>query len=378
MEKKKIIIIGTAWPYRGGIAAFNERLALEFQKQGSEVSIENFTLQYPSLLFPGKSQYADRPAPENLLIKRSVNAVNPFNWIRAGNRLRRAAPDIVIFRFWLPFMGPCFGTIARRIRKNRAIKIITIIDNIVPHEHRIGDRLFTRYFIRPIDSFITMSDKVMKDLSTFDLKKPRALCPHPLYDHFGERMKKEDARKHLDLDPNARYVMFFGFIRDYKGLDLLIRAFGEAPLRDTDIRLLIAGEFYADREKYLSLIRQSGIDERVVLRTDFIPDDQVRYYFSACDIVAQPYTSATQSGISQIAYHFNTPMIVTNVGGLPEIVPDGRVGYVAETDPKDIAEKIDRFYREDRESEFRANARKEKQKYSWETLVRSVFDLAYQ
>lgn len=375
MKRPKLIIVGTSWPFRGGLAAYNERLATEYQKNGYDVTIFTFTLQYPGFLFPGKTQMADWEAPRHLDIRQAVNSVNPLNWIRVGNRIRKMQPDLVIIKYWLPFMGPCFGTIARRVKKQKSCRIVTILDNIIPHEKRIGDRLFTRYFIKPVDAFVAMSESVLKDTEAFDTKKPRAFCPHPLFDNFGEKTEKVSAKRHLGLDPNKKYALFFGFIRDYKGLDLVLDAFGTKELKDTDIHLLVAGEFYADKSLYLDLIKENGIEGQVELHTDFIPDHLVKYYFSAVDVVVQPYKTATQSGISQIAYHFNKPMIVTNVGGLPEIVPDGKVGFVVKKDAGDLAKAIARFYRDDLEKQFSAAAAVEKEKYSWNRMVTTIKNL---
>ncbi|MDF1570208.1 MAG: glycosyltransferase family 4 protein [Bacteroidales bacterium] len=375
MKRPKLIIVGTSWPFRGGLAAYNERLATEYQSQGYDVTIFTFTLQYPGFLFPGKTQMADWEAPAHLDIRQEINSIHPLNWIRVGNRIRKMEPDLVIIKYWLPFMGPCFGTIARRIKKRKSCHIVTILDNIIPHEKRVGDRLFTKYFIKPVDAFVAMSESVLKDTETFDTKKPRAFCPHPLFDNFGEKIEKEAAKRHLGLDPQKRYALFFGFIRDYKGLDLVLEAFGKEALKGSDITLLIAGEFYANESFYLDLVKKNGIEAQVELHTDFIPDHNVKYYFSAADVVVQPYKTATQSGISQIAYHFNKPMIVTNVGGLPEIVPDGKVGFVVEKDAGVLAQAIARFYREELEAPFSAAAEQEKKKYSWNRMVTTIKNL---
>ncbi len=374
----KITIIGSAWPLRGGLAAYNERLAREFQALGHQVNIETFSLQYPGFLFPGKTQYADWPAPEGLDIRESVSSINPFNWLRNGRRIGKAGPDLVVIKYWLPFMGPSFGTLARLIRRNRKTRIVTIFDNVIPHEKRPGDRLFTRYYIKASDAFVAMSDSVLEDTRKFDLKKPRALCPHPIFDNFGEKLPKEAAKKELGLDEKSRYILFFGFIREYKGLDLLIRAFADKRFRGKGIRLLVAGEFYSDPAPVMNLIRELNLEQEIDLRTDFIPDEKVRYYFSAADLVVQPYKTATQSGISQIAYHFEKPMIVTRVGGLPEIVPDGKVGFVTGLDPRDIADAILRFYDEDLEAAFSAGARAEKEKYSWKRMADTIIELTEQ
>lgn len=375
MKKTKVTIIGTSWPFRGGLAAYNERLATEYQNQGCEVTIYTFTLQYPGFLFPGKTQMADWEEPSHLTIKREVNSINPLNWLRVGNRIKRARPDLVLIKYWLPFMGPCFGTIARRIKKNKVSKVVSILDNIIPHEKRFGDKLFTRYFIKPVDAFVAMSDSVLEDTKTFDTVKSRGFCPHPLYDNFGDLVPKKDAKKHLGLDDKVNYVLFFGFIRDYKGLDLLIESFKSETVQNLGVKLLIAGEFYSNEEKYLTLIKENKLEEYMELRTDFIADEEVRYYFSAADVVVQPYKTATQSGISQIAYHFNKPMIVTDVGGLPEIVPDGKVGFVVKKDPAEIANAIYRFYFEKREADFSKNCDKEKEKYSWDRMTNTINQL---
>ena len=368
----KIIILGTAYPYRGGLSAFNERMAREYQRMGHEVEIYTFTLQYPGFLFPGKTQYSDEPAPEDLRIFRKVNSCNPFNWIKVGREIRRKRPDLMITKFWLPFMGPCFGTIARCVRRNRHTKLISILDNVIPHEHRIGDKMFARYFIRPTDGFVAMSKSVLQDLSLFDTQKPRRFCPHPLYDHYGELLPKAEALKLLSLDPGCRYVLFFGFIRAYKGLDLLLEAFADSRLKDLNVKLIVAGEFYGDPQPYLEQIKRLGIGERVVLATDFIPDHCVNRYFGACDIVAQPYKSATQSGVTQIAFHFEKPMLVTDVGGLAEIVPHGKIGYVVAPDAHEIADALVSYFENQCEEAFTQGVREEKRKYAWSSMTEAI------
>ena len=374
-DKRKIVIIGPAYPFRGGLATYNERLARAFMQKGDEVIIHTFSLQYPSFFFPGKTQYSNSPAPKDLHIEVSVNSVNPFNWIRIGRRLRIYKPDIVIIKFWIPFMAPCFGTIARKIRKNGHSKIISIIDNIIPHEKRPGDRALAKYFVNAVDGFVAMSKSVLDDLETFDNKKPKLFCAHPLYDNFGAIIPKEIARQKLGLDFSLHYVLFFGFIRDYKGLDLLLEAFSINVKKDNSLRLIVAGEFYSDSKPYFEIIKKNNLEEYVLMHNDFIPDEKVADYFCASDIVVQPYKNATQSGVTQIAYHFNKPMIVTNVGGLAEIVPDGKVGYVVKPEIAKIADAILKFYKNNKEKEFSENAGIEKAKYSWDNMVEAVEQL---
>lgn len=372
----KIVILGTAHPFRGGLASYNERLALEFQNEGHEVEIITFTTQYPNFLFPGKSQFSEEPAPANIKISRQVSSVNPLTWIKTGNALRRAKPDLLIFKYWLPFMGPCFGTIARRVKKNKHTKIITILDNVIPHESRFGDKAFTKYFIKPVDGFISMSKSVENDLKQFDTTKPRDFNPHPIFDNFGALIDKKEAQKMLGLDSEYRYILFFGIIRDYKGLDLLLDAFAQLDYKKEKLKLLIAGEYYSNEEKYQTQIKSLGLENDVVVVNRFIKDSEVGRYFCAADLVAQPYKNATQSGVTQIAYHFETPILVTNVGGLPEMIPHGKVGYVVEKDPTEISAALTRYFSEGQEPTFKTNLREEKKKYLWDKLTAKIIGLA--
>jgi D-inositol-3-phosphate glycosyltransferase len=375
-EKRKVLLIGPAHPLRGGLATFNERLIREYRRMGDDASIYTFSLQYPGFLFPGKTQYSTEPAPADLPIFIKVNSINPVNWIRVGRELKKIRPDIVIVKFWIPFMAPCFGTICRIIRRNGHTKIISILDNIIPHEKRPGDRLLARYWINSVDGFIAMSASVCDDLQTFLTRthtpKLTLITPHPLYDSFGEPVDKEEAKRRLGLDPQYRYVLFFGFIRDYKGLDLLLKAFADTRLHDMPVKLLVAGEFYTDPLPYRALVKDLKLQDKVVMSNDFIPDSQVVNYFCAADLVAQPYKSATQSGVSQIAYHFDKPMVITDVGGLAELVPNGKVGYVVKPEEQAIAGAIVDFFVKDKEKEFSENAAIEKQKYSWEKMVSAI------
>lgn len=369
----KIVIIGTAYPYRGGIASFNERLAEEFIAQGHEVVIYTFTLQYPGFLFPGKTQYSEDPKPENLKIIPLINSVNPINWIKAGLKIRKEKPDIIISKFWIPFMGPSLGTVIR-LAKSKHTKTISILDNIIPHEKRIGDFILAKYFVNTIDTFIAMSSSVKEDMSKFTKTKPVKLIPHPIYDNYGEILDKKIARKHLDIDTDGKYVMFFGFIRDYKGLDLLLKAMANENIQKHKIKCIVAGEYYGNREKYDKLIEELGIEESLILKTEFIPNEEVKYYFSATDLIVQPYKTATQSGISQLAYHFEKPMVVTNVGGLPEIVDNGKSGYVVETDKNEISKAILDFFDSDNPDMFAEEVKQKKKDFSWSNFVRKVLE----
>ncbi len=377
-----IIIIGPAHPLRGGgMSTFNERLANAFQENGHKVTIYTFSLQYPGFLFPGSTQLSEDDPPEGLTIKVSINSINPFNWIKIGKRIKKEKPDIIVVRYWLPFMGPCLGTILRIAKKNQHCKVICIADNVIPHEKRPGDHTFTKYFVKPVDGFITMSLKVLEDLKKFNIIKPKKYVPHPLYDNFGEKISKEEARQKLNIDNKELIILFFGFIRKYKGLDILLEAMKRLKVSSLSSvshlpspKLLIAGEFYDDRKPYDEQIKRLGIQDSLILKTGFIPNNEVKYFLCAADVVIQPYRNATQSGVTPLAYHFEVPMIVTNVGGLPSMVPDGKVGLVAEPTAASIAAKITEYFLKG-EQFFLPNLKEEKKKYSWDLMVSEIIQL---
>jgi glycosyltransferase involved in cell wall biosynthesis len=378
----KVVIIGPAYPLRGGLATFDQRLCRAFTEEGHSSSIYSFSLQYPGFLFPGTTQYSSDPPPENIEIHTLINSISPLNWISTGNRLRKEAPDLLIVRYWLPFMGPALGTILRRVRKNRKTHIIALTDNVLPHEKRPGDMAFTKYFLKSCDAFITMSDEVMKDLRRFEKTKPAEKVIHPLYDNFGEIIPKAAARAILNerfsfnISSTEKIILFFGFIRKYKGLDILLRAMAEPDIREAGIRLLVAGEYYDDEKMYLDLIGKLKIADRLILKTDFIPDSEVQYYLCAADAVIQPYRHATQSGVTPLAYHFEKPMVVSNVGSLPDHVIHEQTGLVAASEPSSIARAVLRFY-ELGEDYFIPHLRREKKKYSWKNLVNTILGLSH-
>lgn len=372
-NQRKVIILGSAYPLRGGgIATFNERLARAYIDNGYDTEIITFSLQYPSILFPGKTQLSTEEPPKGLKIKVMINSINPFNWLKVGRYIKKMRPDIVIVRYWTPFMGPCLGTISRIIRRNKHTKVVTIADNIFPHERNFLDTLLSSYFVRSVDGFVTMSQSVLNDLKHFTDTKPMAYTLHPLYDNFGAVVPQEQALQELQLDPDYNYVLFFGFIRDYKGLDLLLDAFANPQLKAMPVKLLVAGEFYVKEEKYLQQIARLQLEDKVVLHTRFIPNTQVALYFSAAHLIAQPYKSATQSGVTQVAYHFEKPIVTTNVGGLAEIVSNGKVGFVVNPDSAEIAQAVIRFFEENLYDTFHAAMKEEKKRFSWDRMVETI------
>ncbi|MBR5334416.1 MAG: glycosyltransferase family 4 protein [Alistipes sp.] len=368
----KIVILGPAHPYRGGLASIMETMAREYQSRGHEVVIYTFTVQYPSILFPGKSQFVDTPAPADLRIERVMNTVNPINWVCLGLRLKREKPDMVLMKYWTPFMAPCFGTVARIARTNGVTKFICQVDNVEPHEHHIIDKPCNHYYLKAMDGFVYMSEQVGGELRAYT-SVPAIFSPHPMFENFGTAVDRRLACEKLGLDADTDYSLFFGLIRDYKGLDLLLEAW--AKWRPEGRKLLVAGEFYASREKIYSLIETLGLQDSVVMHEGFVADEDVRYYFSAADTLLLPYRTATQSGVTQIAYNFSVPMLVTDVGGLPEIVPDGRVGVVCQPTVDGILDGVKRLYGEGELQRMKANFIEEKKRFSWATMCDKLLEV---
>ncbi len=374
---KKITLLGPAYPYRGGIATIMERLCATFSSRGDVCDILTFTVQYPGILFPGKSQYRDSDPPRGIDISRAVNTVNPLNWIKVGRQLKRQRPDMLIMKYWTPFMAPCFGTIARIARSNSHTKVLVQLDNVIPHEHHAVDSAFTRYFIDSVDGFIYMSEQVHRDLRQFTADAPALYSPHPLFDNLGQSVDKAEACARTGLDPKVSYAMFFGLVRDYKGLDLLIEAWRllKAKGLTAGRKLLVAGEFYSSRERYMRQIEQAGLTDDIIVRDSFIPDPEVKNYFSAADCLVLPYYSATQSGVTQIAYNFGTPMIATRVGGLAEIITDGQSGILCDVSAESIAAALERFYCGDTARALRLGVQREKARFSWDATADRIEEL---
>lgn len=368
----KVLIVGPAWPLRGGLATFDERLCESFLNEGHDCEILSFSLQYPSFLFPGKTQYSSDPPPKSIKIFTKLNSVNPFNWLIQGVIFKKKKYDLVVFRYWMPFMGPCLGTIARLLKQNKSTRIVAITDNLIPHEKRPGDGVFTRYFIKACDGLLAMSDSVLQDVKAHFPNKPVVYSPHPMYDMFLPKVDRNEAYKKLGLDNRNHYILFFGFIRKYKGLDLLIQAMAEPALKNLPVKAIIAGEFYEDALPYLQQIESLNVKDRFVLATDFIPNSQVHWYFSAAEIVVQPYHSATQSGVTQIAYYYDVPMIVTDTGGLAELVPNGVSGFVVDKTPADIAKHIAVFFNENLNDKMVEGVMQQKLRFTWTSLIHAL------
>lgn len=364
LAKETIVLVGPAYPLRGGIAHFNESFANTLAADGYDLKIVSFYLQYPSFLFPGKTQKAEGDPPRDLEIYPLISSINPLSWKKAAKVISSWKPTVVVIRFWIPFMGPALGTIARILRK-KGVMVIGLVDNALPHEARPADKILSRYFFKNCDAFFTLSKSVGEDINRLAPGRPVATSPHPLYDFFGEKVSKIQAIKELNLDPDFRYILFFGFVRKYKGLDLLMEGFAKSGLKSQKVKLIVAGEFYDDSSTYFELAKSLQIEESMVFRNEYIPEAEVKNYFCAAALVAQTYRSATQSGVTQIAYHFERPMLVTDVGGLSEIVPNGKAGFVVDPQPDAIAESLARFFQDDLEEEFEKNVAVEKERFSW-------------
>lgn len=370
----RIVIVSTAYPLRGGIAHYSALLYKHLSKQ-HDVSIVTFSRQYPAFLFPGKSQEEQGGGGTVVPSEQLIDSINPFTWYSAARAIARKKPDLLIFKYWLPFFGPCFGTISRLVRRWTGARTLFICDNVIPHEKRPGDRAFTRYAFRSVDSFLVQSRAVERDLTSFQPDAHYQFAPHPVYEIFGRGMAKADARKKLGLN-DERVILFFGYIRRYKGLHILLDAMPKI-LKKMNVKLMVVGEFYGDEDSYRRQLAENRLQTDVMVHSAYVPNEEVGIYFSACDVVVLPYVAATQSGIVQIAYQFDKPVIATDVGGLSEVVLNEKTGFIVPPNQPDaLANAVVRFYEEKREDDFIASVRDEKKNYSWERLVEAIETLA--
>ncbi len=374
MGEKKVIIVGPAYPYRGGIAEFNNYLCKTYQQLGFECKVLSFSLQYPGFLFPGTSQFEEEKRDVNIPSERLINSVNPLSWFKAAKFIKRYKPDYVVVAYWIPFIGISTGFISWLVK--RKTKVLVLAHNVKPHDRKPFDNLITKEFLKQTRGVVLLSKAVEKELDEFDTKKPRFIGFHPVYDMFGQKVSKEEALEKLEL-PQGKYVLFFGLIKKYKGLDILLKAFGTQKLKDSDINLIVAGEFYDSEDYYRNLVDDLDITAKVHFYDYFIPTGLVKYFFSASDAVILPYISATQSGVTQVAYHFENPMIVSDVGALPDLVPDEKAGFVFKSgDYNQLADKILELYENDNLQRFREFVAQKKKEFSWEELVKKIDSFA--
>jgi glycosyltransferase involved in cell wall biosynthesis len=369
----RIALVGTAYPFRGGISHYNALLYSELKKS-HEVDVITFKRQYPQLLFPGKTQQETEGEILRVPSEQLIDSVNPLNWISVGKNLRKRGVDLLIFKYWLPFFGPSFGTIAKFAKRGTRTKVLFICDNVIPHEHRPGDAAFTRFAFNQADFFIVQSETVERDLVTFKPGARYRKVPHPVYNLFGEPVDRLQARNTLGIQ-RKHLLLFFGYVRPYKGLNVLLQAMAQLTTK-LDVELLVVGEFYEGEGAYRNQIRELGLNGNVTLHPEYVSNRDVRTYFSAADVVVLPYLSATQSGIAQIAYNFNKPVIATDVGGLGEVLLNGKTGFlVPPNDAAALADAIQRFFADRKEEEFARNVGQEKEKYTWGAMVRAIESL---
>ncbi len=366
----KIISIGPAHPYRGGIAMFNESFALTCKSIGHEIEIVSFKYLYPSFIFPGKSQFSEKVEPRQIIIHSLIHSLNPFNWAKIARWIASRDPDFVVIHYWMPFFAPSMGTIARKIRKTTNTRIIAVTHNLIPHEKQPGSKILTRFFLKSIDGIVALSSSVIIDYDNFKVPGKAIKLFHPIYNMYGEKLSRKESLEFLRLDPSRKYLLFFGMIRKYKGLELLINAF--SLVLNKELILIVAGEFYENKDYYLQVARNLGVLNRIIFTDRYIPDEEVKYYFSVAETVVQPYLSATQSGVTQIAYQFDCPMVVTNVGGLPEIVTDGKTGFICNQNAVDISAAIEKSLDPDIHSSLVKGVIEEKHRFSWVGFVESM------
>lgn len=374
--RSRIALLGPTWPYRGGIAHFSASLGRTLATRGHEVQSVTFRRQYPEALFPGKSQFDEGPPPPDLpLAAQLLDTLNPLSWTRTARFIARSGAEVAVLMYWMPFLAPALGTVARRLRR-RGVTVLSIVHNAIPHERRPGDLVLGRYALGACDGLIAMSETVRADLGRLAPTVPTQIVPHPVYDTFGDPLPKADAREALGLPLDAPVFLFFGFIRRYKGLHVLLDAMHRVQERVPSARLVVAGEFYADEDALRA--QAADLGDAVRFDADYIPDERVALYFSAADAVVQPYVTATQSGVAQIAFHFERPVVTTDVGGLAEAVPDGEAGLVVPPeDPAALADALVQFVEDgDLAERLAVGVRRQRDLTSWDRLAEAIEDLA--
>jgi len=367
----RIVIVGTAYPMRGGIAHYVALLYKHLKERGHDVFVISFKRQYPSILFPGKTQSDESKELIHLKSSPVLDTINPITWIKAFFLIKKLRPDLVVFKYWMPFFAPCYAAVAFLSSKLLNIRTVYVCDNIIPHEKKPGDRFLSSLGLKFIDYFIVQSDSVQRDLLSLKPDAEYELVPHPVYEIFPPALPMAEARNRLGIEED-RVILYFGLIRAYKGVKYLVQAMDEIANK-TGARLLLCGEFYEGRDEIMDLIEKSQAKDKITLYDWFIPNEEVPFYFSSADLVVLPYVSATQSGIVQIAYNYNKPVVVTRVGGLPEIVPHGRTGYVVDPEnPSAIAEAVKLYFDAKDNHDFEAAVKDVKKRFSWDRMVEAV------
>lgn len=373
-ELKKIVMIGPVYPFKGGIAHYTGLMCKTLRKK-YDVTMVSFKMQYPKFLFKKEQKDYDNPQFEVPDTKYWIHTANPFNIIASTRKIKKENPDLVIIPWWHPYFAPCFWIMQKVLGKS--CKVIFLCHNVFPHERFPMDRFLTKLTLRHADAYIVQSKMDRDDLHQIKKNPIVKLTPHPTYNAFClQNMSKETARGLIQAEADEKILLFFGFVREYKGLKHLLNAMPQIIKEVDNVRLFVVGDFGDDRDDYMALIEQNNIADAVEIVEGYIPDREVEKYFASCDLVALPYESATQSGIVQIAYGFRKPVLVTNVGGLPDVVTDSKTGYVVKPkNPQQIAEAVAKYFNENKAAEFIENVKAEEYKYSWDRMTEVVEEL---
>ncbi len=374
----RIALVGPCHPYRGGISHYTTSLYRALEAGGHQVQAFNFSRQYPSFLFPGTTQQDESRAPFEIPNQRLIDSLNPASWAASAWRIARTRPELTVVQWWHPYFAPSYGTVARIVRRVSASRVIFLCHNVLPHDHSFVDKKLLSYAFGSSDGFMVQAAKERTILRELVGYAPQVeVVPHPIYDVFaenGEIPSKEEAREKLGIKAK-NVLLFFGYVRPYKGLSVLLEAL--PLLKTADYELVIAGECYEDRQKYLDLIHELGIADQVTFLDRYIPNEAVAGFFAAADLVTLPYLDATQSGIVQVAYAFETPIVVSAVGGIPEIVDDGDTGLLVRPNrPGELAAAIDRFFKEKMSAHIRAGIRQKRELFRWDRVVDALTRLA--
>lgn len=372
-NKKRIVMIGPVYPFKGGISHYTGAMAKNLAKD-FEVFTVSYKMQYPKILFKSEQKDFDNDTLKIHDTKYLINTANPFNWINSAKKIKKLKPDYIIMQWWHPYFSPCYTGLSMLTRK---IPKIFVCHNVFPHERFPLDRFLTRTVLKKGKAYITHSAMDAEDLKSIVAAPNYETTVLPVHNSFKmKNLTKSQARLDAEIPENKKILLFFGFVRDYKGLRHIINAMPEIVKFDSDIRLMIVGEFRSDKEHYLEQIKNLGVGNNIDIVDGYIPDSGIEKYFAASDLIVLPYESATQSGIVQIAYGFEKPVIATNVGGLPEVISDGKTGYIVEPkNPKALAEAVIRFFDENKSEEFTENVRKEAYRYSWDRMNEVVLRL---
>ncbi len=367
----KIALLSVFYPYRGGIAQFSAMLYRALEKE-HQLKAYTFSRQYPNVLFPGTSQFVTKDDnADKIPAKRTLDSVNPFTFVKTAKEINAFDPDLFISQYWMTFFGPAIGGVQKKLKKGT--KRISILHNVIPHEKRFFDNFANKSFLKHNEGFVVLSDAVLKDLLSIVPDAKYLRIDHPVYNQFGEKTERNTALESLGLDQSKKFLLFFGFIRDYKGLGLLLKALADLP---DDFELIVAGEIYGSFEKYQQIINAKNLGNRVHLYNQYIPDDEVATYFSASDVCILPYRSATQSGITAIAHHFNLPIIATDVGGLKETIEHEKTGLMIQPDVDELKNAIQLYYTENRQTLFSEEIKRNKKDNSWENFAEKVIAFA--